>query len=166
LEDEIVFDLDSIIDLVIINMKKFFSFEEWIELDLKFSKSEIFTMLFLDRRKELSMTELVEYINSPMSTATGIADRLVRSGCIVRERSETDRRVVILKLTEKGSTLIAEMKAMIQGYISMAVENLTEEEIQFLTNIIFKMLNNLQKKLNAEIPGDRSIDSIKKINIE
>jgi hypothetical protein len=58
------------------------------------------------------------------------------------------------------------MKAMIQGYISMAVENLTEEEIQFLTSIIFKMLNNLQKKLNVEIPGDRSIDSIKKINIE
>ena len=161
-----MFDLDSIIDLLIENIKKIFSFEEWVELDLKFSKSEIFTMLFLDKKKELTMTELVEYINSPMSTATGIADRLVRSGCIIRERSDTDRRVVILKLTEKGSMLIERMKDMIQGYISMAVENLTEEEIQSLTNIIFKILNNLQKKLNAEIPGDRSIDSIKKINIE
>lgn len=161
-----MFDFDNIIDVLIENIKKIFSFEEWIELDLKFSKSEIFTMLFLDKRKELTMTELVEYINSPMSTATGIADRLVRSGCIKRERSETDRRVVILTLTEKGSKLVEGLKDMIQGYISMAVEGLTEEEMQFMTNIIFKILNNLRKKLNAEIPTDQSRDNIRKIDIE
>lgn len=161
-----MFDLDSIVDLLIENVKKIFSFEEWIELDLKFSKSEIFTMFFLDKRKELTMTELVEYINSPMSTATGIADRLVKSGCIIRERSETDRRVVILKLTDKGSTLIERLKSMIQGYLSMAVEGLTEEEIQFMTNIIFKVLNNLQKKLKVDIPNDQSRENIKKIEIE
>ena len=161
-----MFDLDSIVDLLIENVKKIFSFEEWIELDMKFSKSEIFTMFFLDKRKELTMTELVEYINSPMSTATGIADRLVKNGCIKRERSETDRRVVILKLTDKGSTLIERLKAMIQGYLSMAVEDLTEEEIQFMTNVLLKILNSLQKKLKVEIPNDQSRESVKKIDIE
>lgn len=161
-----MFDLDSIIDILIENTKKLFSFEEWIELDLKFSKSEIFTMLYLDKRKELTMTELVEYIDSPMSTATGIADRLVRSGCIKRERSETDRRVVILTLTEKGSELVKGLKAMLQGYINKAVEDLTEEEKQFLTGIAFKILGSLQKKLNAEVPSGQNKDNIRKIEIE
>lgn len=161
-----MFDLEIVIDMLIENIRKIFSFEEWIELDMKFSKSELFTMMFLDKRKELTMTELVEYINSPMSTATGIADRLVRSGCIKRERSETDRRVVILTPTEKGSEIIARLKDMIHGYISMAVEDLTEEEMQLLTGIMLKILNNLQKKLNTGITDDQSKAVIKKINIE
>jgi len=161
-----VFDLDNIIDTVIDNVVKVFSFDEWIELDLKFSKSEIFTLLFLDRRKELTMTELVEYINSPMSTATGIADRLVRNGYISRQRSESDRRVVILTLTDKGSKLVGNMKELLLGYITMAVEELTEEETRFLTSIIFKILGNLQKRISKEAKENTKDQTVKMIDIE
>jgi hypothetical protein len=47
LEDEAMIDLENIIDLLIENIRKFFSFEEWIELDMKFSKSEIFTLFII-----------------------------------------------------------------------------------------------------------------------
>lgn len=161
-----MFDLDGIIDTFIEYIRKIISFEDWIELDLKFSKSEIFTMLYLDRRKELTMTELVEYINSPMSTATGIADRLVRSGYIRRERSESDRRVVILTLTDKGSQLIKNLKDTIQVYIDMAVADLTEEELQVFAGIVFKILDSLQKKLRPEAAEDKNRDGLKKIEIE
>lgn len=161
-----MFDLDGIIDTFIEYIRKIISFEDWIELDLKFSKSEIFTMLYLDRRKELTMTELVEYINSPMSTATGIADRLVRSGYIRRERSESDRRVVILTLTGKGSQLIKNLKDTIQVYIDMAVADLTEEELQVFAGIVFKILDSLQKKLRPEAAEDKNRDGLKKIEIE
>ena len=43
---------------------------------MKLSKTEIFSILYLDKRKEITMTELVEYINVPMSTATGIVTDL------------------------------------------------------------------------------------------
>jgi len=159
-------DLDSIIDTVIDNVIRIFSFEEWIELDLRFSKSEILTMLYLDRRKELTMTELVEYINSPMSTATGIADRLVRSGCIRRERSEADRRVVILTLTEKGAQLVKGLKDTLQNYIDMAVGNLTEEETRLLTGIVFKILDNLQRKPDKGGIANRNEEAVRQIEIE
>lgn len=161
-----MFELDNIVDLFIDNIKKLFFPEEWIELDLKFSKSEIFTMLYLDKRKEVTMTQLVEYINSPMSTATGIVDRLVKSGYIKRERSETDRRIVILTLAEEGSRLVNKLKDMIQSYLDVIVDGLTEEEKQLLANIVFKIMSNLQKKLNDEISNDQSKDNIKKIDIE
>lgn len=159
-------DLENIIDLLIENIRKIFSFEEWIELDMKFSKSEIFTMFILDKEKELTMTELVEYINSPMSTATGIADRLVKSGCIRRERSETDRRVVVLTLAEKGTVLVRKMKEMLQGYISAAVDGLSEEEKQLLVNMVFKIFSNLQKKLDGGKLEKQDINNIRKIEIE
>lgn len=159
-------DFDSIVDLFIENIKKLFFPEEWIELDLKFSKSELFSMLFLDKRKEITMTELVEYINTPMSTATGIVDRLVKYGYIKRERSETDRRIVVLRLTEEGALLIKRLKDMIYGYFNMIVEDLTEEEKQFMTRIILKIMNNLQNKLDNKISGEQKEVNIKKIDIE
>lgn len=161
-----MFETENIIDLFIDNIKKLFFPEEWIEFDLKFSKFELFTMLYLDKRKEISMTELVEYINSPMSTATGIVDRLVKSGYIKRGRSETDRRIVILALTEEGSKLIDKLKEMILNYINTAIDELTEEEKQFMVNIAIKIMNNMQKKLKTGIVGRQSEAAIKKIDIE
>ncbi|MGE5677281.1 MAG: MarR family winged helix-turn-helix transcriptional regulator [Pseudomonadota bacterium] len=159
-------ELESIIDLLIENIRRIFSFEEWIELDMKFSKSEIFTLFILDKEKELTMTELVEYINSPMSTATGIADRLVKSGCIRRERSEADRRVVVLTPAEKGIELVRKMKEMLQGYISAAIDGLSEEEKQLLANLVFKIFNNLQKRLDEGKPEEQDRNNIRKIEIE
>jgi DNA-binding MarR family transcriptional regulator len=161
-----MFDFDNIVDLFIENIKKLFFPEEWIELDLKFSKFELFSMLLLDKRKEITMTELVEYINTPMSTATGIVDRLVKNGYIKRDRSEADRRIVVLRLTEKGTQLMERLKSMIYEYIGMIVGDLTEEEKQYMTRIILKIMNNIQNKLDTKIPGNQNADSLKKIDIE
>lgn len=161
-----MFDLDSIVDLLIENIKKLFFPEEWIELDMKFSKFELFTMLFLDKRKEITMTELVDYINSPMSTATGIVDRLVKNGYVNRERSETDRRVVILRLTEVGSQLIKKLKDMISEYLSMVLDDLTEEEKKFMTGIALKVMNKFQAKLSRTTLDVQNNNDIRKIEIE
>lgn len=161
-----MFDYDNIIDLFLDNLKKFFIPGDWIELDLKFSKSEIFTMLFLDKRKEITMTELVEYINTPMSTATGIVDRLVKNGYVKRERSESDRRIVVLGLTEEGSQVVKKLKETMYKYLSLVVDDLTEEEKQFMTHIILKIVSNLQEKLDTKAAVSQNEGTIKKINIE
>ncbi|MDF2889928.1 MAG: winged helix DNA-binding protein [Clostridia bacterium] len=161
-----MFDLDHIVDLFIENMKKLFFPEDWIDLDMKFSKFELFTLLFLDKRKEITMTELVEYINSPMSTATGIVDRLVKNGYVTRERSETDRRIVMLRPTEEGTQLIKKLKELISGYLSIVLEDLTEDEKQSMTHIVFKIMNSLQTKLNHTAPTEQRKNNIRKIEIE
>lgn len=161
-----MFDLDNIVDLLIDNIKKFFFPNEWINLDLKFSKTEIFTMLLLDRNKEVTMTELIEYINSPMSTATGIVDRLVKSGYINRDRSETDRRIVVLHLTEAGSSLVKDFKNLISKYLKIILDDLTEDEKQFLLNIVLKIMNKLQTEMLNSTHDDNDKATIKSIKIE
>ncbi|HCJ57773.1 MAG TPA: TrmB family transcriptional regulator [Clostridiaceae bacterium] len=160
-----MFDLEDIVDLLIVNLKKLFFPEEWIELDLKFSKFEIFAMLLLYKSSEVTMTELVEYINVPMSTATGIVDRLVKKGYIARERSEADRRIVVLKLTEEGSNLVKNLKDLICKYLNMILQDLTEEEKQSMAHIAMKIMNKLQKGLSFNDSAEQKND-IKKISIE
>jgi DNA-binding MarR family transcriptional regulator len=161
-----MFGLDNIIDLFIDNLKKLFFPEEWIELDMKFSKTEIFSILYLDKRKEITMTELVEYINVPMSTATGIVDRLVRKGYIARERSETDRRIVVLRLTDEGLRLIQNLKDLIYKYLDMILADLTDEEKQFLARIALKIVHNLENRLEPKKAETQNKTQVKKIDIE
>ena len=161
-----MFETSNIMDIILDNVKKLFFPEDWLELDLKFSKTEIFTMLYLYKKKEATMTELVEYINSPMSTATGIIDRLVRSGHVSRGRSETDRRIVILTLTQEGLEFVEKLKGMVKDYIDMAIEGLEDEEKQYLINIALKIMKNMQKKLDSGIPGEKSENAVKSIEIE
>lgn len=161
-----MFNIDELIDLFAENIKKLFFPEEWINLDLKFSKSEIFTLLLLDKRKEITMTELADNINAPMSTATGIADRLVKNNYIKRERSKEDRRIVVLKITDSGNELVGNLKDVISKYINVIMNDLTDEEKQFLTKIIFKIINIMQSQKGDMVSKNKNEEKIEKIDIE
>ncbi len=160
-----MFDIEALIETLTENIKELF-FKEWINLDLKFSKSEIFTMLLIDKSKEITMSEFAENINVPMSTATGIADRLVKNQYLKRERSEEDRRVVVLKLTDKGSQMVKELKEMISKYLNMVMDDLTDEEKQFLGKIAFKIIDIFKSNREPEVTHDLKKEKIKTIEIE
>lgn len=165
-EDELMLELENLLDLVMDNLKKLLFPEEWISLDLKFSKSEIFTMFLIDKRKEITMTELADYINSPMSTATGIVDRLVKNNYLIRSRSDTDRRIVVLMLTEQGSQFINHIKNLLNGFIINIFDDLSEDEKQFFIGIIFKIINNIESKFKTNIQPEQNNNELTEIKIE
>lgn len=66
---------------------------------------------------EIIMSQIADFVNVPISTATGIVERLVKNGFMERERSDTDRRVVVIKLTDKGKKLIEEIKKSGRAYV-------------------------------------------------
>ena len=57
---------------------------------------------------DLSLSELSERIRAQNSTVTGIIDRMEREGLVVRARSSEDRRVVNIRLTDKGARIARE----------------------------------------------------------
>ena len=61
-------------------------------------------MMTVARLKEATMGQLSDHMNFPMSTATGIVDRLVKKGYIERGKSDSDRRIVVITLSEKGES--------------------------------------------------------------
>jgi DNA-binding MarR family transcriptional regulator len=99
-----------------------------------------------------------------LSTATGIADRLVKGGYLKRERSEEDRRIVVLRLGEKGTQIVGNLKELISGYIDTVFEELSPEETEFLIRIIVKIMNRLQEG-PAGKPADQD-NKLRKIEIE
>lgn len=156
--------LEEIIALFFDNIKHLYLPDNFLQLDMKFSKSELLSMVLIDKRQEITMTELSDYISTPMSTANGIIERLVKKGYINRERSEADRRIVVLKLTAEGAKFIAWLKEYVSGYLKIALEDLSGDEIQTLISIIMKIVHSLQNKLSASEPVESA--PVRQISIE
>ena len=92
---------------------------------------------------------LATFIGIDGAAVTRHLDRLEEQGLLVRERSTTDRRVVNLKLTRKGSRLVPKLVADSKATNTKCLAGLTSAEKKALQEIIQKMLGN-----SDLVPGD------------
>ena len=150
-------------------MQKLFFPEEWIAIDMRLSKMELLTLFIIDRRGEIIMSTLSDFLHVPMSTSTGIVDRLVRNSYVRRERSENDRRIVTLSLTEQGNSAVSGIKETLTGYLSRITEALSREEQRQLTALISKLveaLSSVPEGSEAAPEHDKAEVILRTINVE
>ncbi len=72
----------------------------------KITFPQFFALDFLNRETSLKMTDLAHFMNVTTAATTGIVDRLVKSGYILRLSEPSDRRVIKIKITPRGSELV------------------------------------------------------------
>jgi DNA-binding MarR family transcriptional regulator len=63
------------------------------------------------------MSEISRFLMVSNGNVTGIVDRLVSDGLVVRSQRDGDRRTSFIKLTRKGCALFAEMAAAHEGWV-------------------------------------------------
>lgn len=61
---------------------------------------------FLEKNREAKMSGLARFMSVTTAAMTGMIDRLVKYGYVVREQEESDRRIVKIRITPKGSNSI------------------------------------------------------------
>ena len=152
---------EKVLDLVLDNLRKVLYPEEWIQLDLSVSKTELLSMLIVDRYGEVIMSQISDYINAPLRTTTGLVNRLVKSGYLRRERSEEDRRIVAIQLTDKGKKLMTEVKVTIGSYLERINAVLSAEERQILFQIFIKIIDAFSRKDNEPVDSQVGQEIIK-----
>lgn len=102
----------------------------------------------LDELGDLSLSELSDRIRAQNSTVTGIVDRMEREGLVDRNRSSEDRRVVHIRLTDKGQKLAKQLNfepfAIFRHALQQALE--PQELLQLLA-----LLDKLAKWVRSEV---------------
>lgn len=78
---------------------------------LKLSHGEIHTMEVIGS-KQTKMKDIASALNITLGTLTVMVDKLVRKGLVTRTRSNVDRRVVLVRLTEKGKKVCSEHRRL------------------------------------------------------
>jgi DNA-binding MarR family transcriptional regulator len=74
--------------------------------------------------------ELAEAVEASAATVSGMLDHLADAELVERTRSETDRRIVVVKLTRRGRRKVEARKALWQRRWQEALEGVDDEELK------------------------------------
>ncbi|GBC59188.1 MarR family transcriptional regulator [Desulfonema ishimotonii] len=102
----------------------------------------------------LSSAELSRKLFVTPSNMTGIIDRLENKGLIERVRKQGDRRVILIRLTEKGMQLGNNVPDSIEKKLISGLADLEHEEVGNL----LKAINQILCLVDAEDLPDAPID--------
>lgn len=83
-----------------------------------------------EARGALSVGEMAQVLGVDLSTASRVADGLVRQQLLQRTPSPTDRRRVVLTLTSKGKRLVDEINSGMNDYASRVLAALPRSRRQ------------------------------------
>jgi DNA-binding MarR family transcriptional regulator len=100
------------------------------------SITEVHQMTAIGSMQSKTMTQLAGILLVSISTLTTSMNRLVKKGYVHRRRSEEDRRVVIVSLTEKGEMAVARHDLFHRDMIRHIIRNHSEEELLLLSRAI------------------------------
>lgn len=114
--------------------------------ELTISEIHIVEQIGLTGNKK--MTDIAEASGITLATMTAAADRLERKGCIVRERSDIDRRIVLLSLTRYGRVIFKLHKRFHEQMVNNVTEGFSENEIETLISALAKLNDFFGKKAN------------------
>lgn len=135
----------------------------WENILLNCTKNELFVLMHLYRKSDVNMTQIAEYLNAPLNTTTGIVGRMEKKDMVRRVRSDSDKRVVTIVLTEFGHKQIHDIISMFLAYGQKVMAHLKTEEITLLTSVVTKIVGLLQE--NPVEPPETE-KKIRKITIE
>ena len=97
---------------------------------------------------ELTVGELADSAGVAAPTATRMLDCLARDGLIDRRHSETDRRAVLVSLTDAGTAALSSAHTQVQAFRRSVFESLTAEEREQAA----RLLNRLTEVLEEQLP--------------
>lgn len=93
-----------------------------------------------------NMTSVAKFLGVTTGTLTIAINSLVKKSYVTRVRSEEDRRVVLVSLTEKGKLAHLHHCKFHEAMIEEILHNLNEEEKEVLLKAVGN-LNNFLKKM-------------------
>ena len=98
----------------------------------------------------LTISQLSAQTSLANTTLTSMLDRKEQSGLIVRNPSPTDRRALLIRLTDKARALREDYDRISQRMNDLYYLGFTEDEVRQLESYLQRILNNLQGGFDHE----------------
>ena len=99
----------------------------WLELEM--STPQLKTLFLIFEEKEIRMRELARRLGGSFSNATVLVDRLVERRFVERFAEPQDRRVVLVRTTETGESLIEQLITSWRTLSTPLLETLSPEDL-------------------------------------
>jgi DNA-binding MarR family transcriptional regulator len=93
------------------------------------SMTHMHVMWLLEHHGDLPMSRMADLLDVSFSNATGIVDRMEERGLVERVRVPDDRRVVLVRITDRGIQAIEETEAFKQDRLQAILSHLDEAQV-------------------------------------
>lgn len=115
-----------------------------IAIEKELTKTQFVLLKTLCIRNKWTVSKLAEYMGVKPSAITVGADRLYKRGFVSRYRSEMDRRIVYLEITDDGHEILREAENERVNSISSYLNHLSPEELGIFIDIYEKLASETQ----------------------
>jgi DNA-binding MarR family transcriptional regulator len=112
----------------------------------KIAPPHIFLLNYLDENGPCIVTDISHQLGITLSGVTNLANKLAKLKFITRERSEGDRRIVVLALTTEGKKMLDCLEESLIKVLEKSFKGLSEDEIDEFFRIHQKMCSNLMQE--------------------
>ncbi|MHA6534268.1 MarR family winged helix-turn-helix transcriptional regulator [Paenibacillus sp. BAC0078] len=102
--------------------------------ELGVTSTQLMVLRKLKAHPDVGITELADLLHLGNSAASGVVDRMVKAGLITRQRSESDKRIFKLAMTDKGRDIRARSKQALRSHLE-PLSNLSAEDAQELLRL-------------------------------
>ncbi|AAT43761.1 MarR family winged helix-turn-helix transcriptional regulator [Picrophilus oshimae] len=113
-------------------------------INLGISTVEYRILKNLYERGPLPMIELANINMVTQGWITGVVDKMEKNGYVKRDRSQNDRRVINISITEKGIEFFKHIAELHLNYIDMTLQDFTDYDM----NEMIKLLQRVQENVN------------------
>jgi DNA-binding MarR family transcriptional regulator len=105
--------------------------------------SQFFLLKELEAEGALTVTEAAQRLGTTVAGATGLLDRMARSGLIERSRDEADRRLVWVRMSSTGAALLTRALQQRREIMAELFQALTPAELAQLVALYEKVARAL-----------------------
>ncbi len=89
---------------------------------------QFFLLAYLASEDYLTMSDIAKKMGHSTAAATGLVDRLEKLGYVERVHAAEDRRKIMVRITQKGTELVARMRREIASNLADVMSEMDEEE--------------------------------------
>lgn len=122
-------------------LKMYFDASKEVYSEINFDRITKIQFKYLKAIKNLgktNLTELSEYCNISKPSMNEVVSKFEKSGLIVKEQDESDKRFYHISLTEIGETLATTNILESQRAVEKMLAVLSEEEVKIITALFDK----------------------------
>ena len=104
------------------------------------------------QEEEWTATQLAQVLPVHVSRISRVVNKLVDRGLMSRRRPRSDRRIVLLSLTDEGTALTSELDRRVRAFDARLAEGVSEDEMTALASATSKIVANYSALKRTRAP--------------
>ncbi|MEX1048108.1 MAG: MarR family transcriptional regulator [Akkermansiaceae bacterium] len=91
---------------------------------------QFFLLTYLSSEEYLTMSDIAKKMGHSTAAATGLVDRLEKLNYVERVHAAEDRRKIMVRITKKGTELVAKMRTEIANDLAGILAGMDEDQAE------------------------------------